>query len=43
MGCGDAKIAQTMSKQHKVYSFDLVAANENVKVADSSNVCVRGF
>lgn len=37
LGCGDAKIAQTM-KKHKVHSFDLVAANEFVQVADSANV-----
>ncbi|KAH8555765.1 methyltransferase-domain-containing protein [Umbelopsis sp. PMI_123] len=33
MGCGDAKIAHTLTK-HKVLSFDLVAKNEKVVACD---------
>jgi ribosomal RNA-processing protein 8 len=39
MGCGDAKIAQSVSASHfKVHSFDLVAANEHVQVANMTKV-----
>lgn len=38
-GCGDAKIAQSVS--NKVHSFDLVAGNEHVVACDISKVCVR--
>lgn len=36
LGCGEAKIAKTVP--HKVYSFDLVAANESVTACDISSV-----
>jgi len=35
-GCGNAKIARSVA--NKVYSFDLVAANDHVQVADMKNV-----
>jgi len=37
MGCGDAKIAHTLTK-HKVLSFDLVAKNEKVVACDIAKV-----
>lgn len=39
MGCGDATIAAALKpKQYTVHSFDFCAVNENVTIADSSNV-----
>ena len=35
-GCGDAKLAQSVP--NKVHSYDLVAVNKHVTVADSANV-----
>jgi Hypothetical methyltransferase len=37
MGCGDAKIAHTLTK-HKVLSFDLVAKNDKVVACDIAKV-----
>lgn len=37
LGCGDAKIAHTLTKQ-KVLSFDLVAKNDKVVACDISKV-----
>jgi hypothetical protein len=36
-GCGDAKIAHTLTK-HKVLSFDLVAKNDKVVACDIAKV-----
>ena len=36
MGCGDAKLGETLS--NKVHSFDLVAKNERVTACDIANV-----
>ncbi|KAI1726561.1 putative methyltransferase domain-containing protein [Ditylenchus destructor] len=34
VGCGDAKIAQALGKKFTIHSFDLVARNEYITVAD---------
>lgn len=36
MGCGEAKIAQSVP--NKVFSFDMVAANDFVTVSDMAKV-----
>lgn len=36
-GCGDAKIARTLSEEIKTYSFDLVALNDHVTVSDMAS------
>ncbi|PVU92803.1 hypothetical protein BB561_003613 [Smittium simulii] len=41
MGCGEAKIAQTLSKVHKIRSFDLVAHNEFIEACDITKVPVK--
>jgi len=38
LGCGDAKIAQSFQDRFKVHSFDLVAINPFVRVADISHI-----
>lgn len=38
IGCGDAKIAEKLGDRFTVYSFDLVAINERVVVANMSNL-----
>lgn len=38
MGCGDAKVSQSCSSKHEIHSFDLVAANSHVTVADIAKV-----
>lgn len=35
-GCGEAKIASELKNQHKIYSFDFIAVNENVTAGDMS-------
>ncbi|GAM17529.1 hypothetical protein SAMD00019534_007040, partial [Acytostelium subglobosum LB1] len=37
-GCGEARLAETLSKRHTVHSFDLVAKNERVVACDVANV-----
>eukprot|EP01133_Synstelium_polycarpum_P017475 gene17475-20850_t len=37
-GCGEAQLAETLGKVHKVHSFDLVAKNERVVACDISHV-----
>jgi len=37
-GCGDAELSLTVSKQHIVHSFDLVAPNERVTACDMAHV-----
>ncbi|KAI8988603.1 methyltransferase-domain-containing protein [Mycotypha africana] len=42
LGCGDAMIAQTLTKQHyKVLSFDLIAKNDFVTACDISNLPLK--
>lgn len=36
-GCGDAKIARTLSEEIKTFSFDLVALNDHVTVSDMAS------
>ncbi|KAJ1964521.1 25S rRNA (adenine645-N1)-methyltransferase [Dipsacomyces acuminosporus] len=38
MGCGEAKLAATVGKQHTVHSFDLVAHNEYITPCNIANV-----
>ncbi len=38
MGCGEAQIAQTLHKQLKIHSFDLVAGNEFITACDIAKV-----
>uniref|UniRef100_A0AC35U353 Ribosomal RNA-processing protein 8 n=1 Tax=Rhabditophanes sp. KR3021 TaxID=114890 RepID=A0AC35U353_9BILA len=38
MGCGDAKIAKELGKQHTVHSFDLLSVKEGVIACDMANV-----
>lgn len=38
VGCGDAKIFKRMGERFKVHSFDLVASNEHVVVADMAKL-----
>ncbi len=40
LGCGDAKIAQTLSswKNYKIHSFDLVAQNQYIKSCNIAEV-----
>lgn len=40
MGCGDARLVSLLGEDFKVYSFDLVAINENVTVCDMAHVSV---
>jgi superfamily II DNA or RNA helicase len=37
-GCGEAKLAEAVSDRHTVYSFDHVAANEDVMACDMAHV-----
>ncbi|KAJ2659943.1 hypothetical protein IWW48_003238 [Coemansia sp. RSA 1200] len=38
MGCGEAKLAATVSNQHQVHSFDLVAYNKHITACNIANV-----
>lgn len=38
IGCGDAKISKKLGNQFKVHSFDLVALNDCVTVADMTHL-----
>lgn len=38
VGCGDAKIAERLGHNYKVFSFDLVSKNENIIAADMANL-----
>ena len=37
-GCGEARLAATLNKLHKVHSFDLVAGNDLITACDIANV-----
>jgi len=37
-GCGDAQLSLSVGGQHKVHSFDLVAANDRVTACDMAHV-----
>jgi len=37
-GCGEAKLAEAVSGQHEVYSFDHIAINDNVIACDMAHV-----
>jgi ribosomal RNA-processing protein 8 len=37
-GCGDAYLARTLGKIHKIHSFDMVAANDMVTACDMAHV-----
>ncbi|KAI8906695.1 methyltransferase-domain-containing protein [Gorgonomyces haynaldii] len=41
MGCGEAKLAQTLSKKHKIHSFDLVSVNEYITACDIAHVPLK--
>lgn len=38
MGCGEAKIAETLSSSMTIHSFDLVALNERVTACNMAKV-----
>ncbi|PIC37761.1 hypothetical protein B9Z55_016283 [Caenorhabditis nigoni] len=38
LGCGEAKIAETVGEKHTIRSFDLVAVNERVESCDMSKL-----
>jgi hypothetical protein len=37
-GCGEAKLAESISDRHTVYSFDHVAVNDDVVACDMAHV-----
>ncbi|KAJ2854682.1 25S rRNA (adenine645-N1)-methyltransferase, partial [Coemansia erecta] len=41
MGCGEAKLAATVNKQHKVHSFDLVAYNKYIIACNVAKVPLK--
>ncbi|KAJ2539503.1 25S rRNA (adenine645-N1)-methyltransferase [Coemansia sp. RSA 1933] len=41
MGCGEAKLAATVRKQHKVHSFDLVAYNKYITACNIAKVPLK--
>jgi ribosomal RNA-processing protein 8 len=41
MGCGEARLAQTICKQHTVHSFDLVSPNEFVTACDMAHTPLK--
>ncbi|KAJ1662641.1 25S rRNA (adenine645-N1)-methyltransferase [Coemansia sp. RSA 1813] len=41
MGCGEAKLAATVSNQHKVHSFDLVAYNKYITACNIAKVPLK--
>ena len=43
MGCGEAELAVSLQRKHTIYSFDFVAVNEFVHVADISNVPLQVY
>jgi len=41
LGCGEAKLAESLSKKHNIQSFDLVAVNDKVTACDISNLPLK--
>ncbi|KAF2073818.1 hypothetical protein CYY_004876 [Polysphondylium violaceum] len=41
LGCGEAKLAENLSKKHNVQSFDLIAVNDKVTACDIANLPLK--